>query len=170
MLPLTGALLLFSVDLSCFGLSCPVSPLAYPIDLKAGDNYKPVSIRETNGFTFNKNEIIAPFVEQPTRGVVWADVTLDGQTFTTNKIFMDLLPYQNLAGSTEITASHNQDAVNQLVDGKTIEGIHFDQSKWSVPANEKAWIQFKLPTKSQIANINLTSILWNKNISIHLKQ
>ncbi|NOU98881.1 galactose-binding domain-containing protein, partial [Paenibacillus planticolens] len=125
------------------------------VDLKAGDNYKPVSIRETNGFTFNKNEIIAPFVEQPTRGVVWADVTLDGQTYTTNKIFMDLLPYQNLAGSTEITASHNQDAVSHLVDGKTIEGIHFDQSKWSAPANEKAWIQFNLPTKSQISNINL---------------
>ncbi|NOU88642.1 hypothetical protein GC102_23220, partial [Paenibacillus sp. LMG 31460] len=125
------------------------------VDLKAGDNYKPVSIRETNGFTFNKNEIISPFVEQPTRGVVWADVTLDGKTFTTNKIFMDLLPYQNLTGTTEITASHNQGAVSQLVDGKTIEGIHFDRSKWSVPANEKAWIQFKLPTKSQIANINL---------------
>ncbi|WP_171629486.1 discoidin domain-containing protein [Paenibacillus plantarum] len=124
------------------------------VDLKAGDNLKPVSIRETNEFTFKTNEIIAPFVQQPTRGVVWADVTLDGKTFTTNKIFMDLLPYQNLA-ATEITASHNQGAVSQLVDGKTIDGIHFDQFKWSVPASEKSWIQFKLPTKSQIANINL---------------
>ncbi|NOU70363.1 hypothetical protein GC098_02745 [Paenibacillus sp. LMG 31458] len=125
------------------------------VDLKAGDNLKPVSIRETNGFIFNKDEIIAPFVEQPTRGIVWADVTLDGKTFTTNRVFMDLLPYQNLTGTTEITASHNQGTVSQLVDGKTIEGIQFDQSKWSVPASEKAWIQFKLPTKSQIANINL---------------
>lgn len=125
------------------------------IDLKAGNNYNPVAIKEVDTFTFKKNEIIAPFVEKLTRGVVWADVTLDGQTFTTNKVFMDLLPHDNLAGAAEITASHDQDAVSQLVDGKTIDGIHFDGAKWSVPANEKSWIQFKLPTISEIASINL---------------
>ncbi len=125
------------------------------VDLQAGDKYKPVAIKEVNTFTFKKDKIIAPFVDQPTRGVVWATVTLDGKTFTTNKIFMDLLPYQNLAETTEITASHAQKEAKNLVDGKTIDGIHFDQSKWSVPASEKAWIQFKLPAKTDIANINL---------------
>ncbi|MCJ8012665.1 discoidin domain-containing protein [Paenibacillus sp. KQZ6P-2] len=125
------------------------------VDLKAGDKYKPVVINEVNTFIFKKDEIIPPYVEQPKRGVVWAEVTLDGKTFTTNKIYMDLLPYRNLAKSAEITASHGQDALDRLVDGKTIDGIHFDQSKWSVAANEKAWIQFKLPAKSEIANINL---------------
>ncbi|WP_236575358.1 discoidin domain-containing protein [Paenibacillus sp. USDA918EY] len=125
------------------------------VDLKAGDKYKPVVIKEVNTFTFKKNEIITPNVEQPARGVVWADVTLDGKTFTTNKVFMDLLPYQNLARTAEITASHNQEAVNHLVDGKAIDGIHFDRSKWSLAADEKAWVQFKLPTQSQIANVNI---------------
>ncbi|MCC3375937.1 discoidin domain-containing protein [Cohnella sp. REN36] len=125
------------------------------VDLKAGDKYKPVVIQEVNMFTFKDNEIVTPYVEQPARGVVWADVTLNGKTFTTNKVFMDLLPYQNLAKSAEITASHGQDAVNRLVDGKTIDGIHFDQSKWSAPANEQAWIQFKLPAKSQLTSVNL---------------
>ncbi|WP_193726735.1 discoidin domain-containing protein [Paenibacillus guangzhouensis] len=125
------------------------------VDLKAGDKYKPVVIQEVNTFTFNKNEIITPYVEQPARGVIWADVTQGGKTFTTNKIFMDLLPYQNLAKTAEITASHNQAAVSQLVDGKAIDGIHIDQSKWSVAANEKAWVQFKLPKKSEIASVNI---------------
>ncbi|MFD0616154.1 discoidin domain-containing protein [Paenibacillus sp. GCM10027629] len=125
------------------------------VDLKAGDKYKPVVINEVNTFTFNTNEIITPYVEQPARGVIWADVTQGGKIFTTNKIYMDLLPYQNVARNAEITASHNQVAVSQLVDGKGIEGIHLDQSKWSVAANEKAWVQFKLPTKSEIASVNI---------------
>ncbi|MEH7304987.1 DUF7402 domain-containing protein [Neobacillus drentensis] len=125
------------------------------VDLKAGDKYKPVVIKEVNTFTFKDDGITTPYVEQPTRGVVWADVMLDGKTFTTNKIFLDLLPYQNLARTAEITSSHNQNAVNHLVDGKAIDGIRFDQSKWSVAADEKAWVQFKLPTKSQLANVNI---------------
>ncbi|OME86064.1 hypothetical protein BK120_08725 [Paenibacillus sp. FSL A5-0031] len=125
------------------------------VDVQAGDKYKPVAIKEISTFTFNKNVMITPYVDQLMKGVVWADVTLDGKTFTTNKVFMDVLPYTNLAKSAEITASHNQAAVEHLADGKTIDGIHFDQAKWSVAAEEKAWIQFQLPTKSEIANINI---------------
>lgn len=125
------------------------------VDVQAGDKYKPVAIKEVNTFAFKKDEIITPYVEQLTKGVVWADVTLDGKTFTTNKVFMDLLPYHNLAKTADITASHAQEAVHHLVDGKAIDANHFDRSKWSVPANEQAWIQFKLPAKSEIASVNL---------------
>lgn len=125
------------------------------IDVKAGNKLNNIIINEVDTFTFGENEITPPYVEKLTRGVVWADVTLNGQTFTTNKVFMDLLPHENLASAAEITASHDQDAASYLVDGRTIEGDLYDQSKWSVPANEKAWIEFKLPTISEISSINL---------------
>ncbi|MFD8745741.1 putative Ig domain-containing protein [Streptomyces sp. NPDC059616] len=125
------------------------------VDLAGGDKYKPVAVKEVDTFTFKGNRIVTPQVEAPTRGVVWADVTLDGRTFRTNRVFMDLLPYRNLAKGAEITAGQGQDALSHLTDGRLIDGDHFDRSKWSVPGGEKAWIQFKLPAKSDIANIDI---------------
>ncbi len=123
------------------------------VDLSGGDKYKPIAIQEVDTFAFKRNKIITPAVEKPTRAAVWADVTLDGKTVTTNKVFMDLLPYRDLAGTAEITSSHQQSGVANLVDGRTIEGTRFDESKWSVPAGEAAWIQFKLPASSDISSI-----------------
>ncbi|MFF8917647.1 putative Ig domain-containing protein [Streptomyces sp. NPDC015032] len=125
------------------------------VDLAGGDTYKPVAIKEVDTFTFKGNKIITPQVEAPTRGVVWADVTLDGKNYRTNRVFMDLLPYRNLAKGAEITAGQGQDALSNLTDGRLIDGDHFDQSMWSVPGSEEAWIQFKLPRKSDIANIDI---------------
>ena len=42
-----------------------------------------------------------------------------------------------------------------LTDGKLIDGIHFDRSKWSVAADKQSWIQFKLPATSELANISV---------------
>ncbi|WP_326769400.1 discoidin domain-containing protein [Streptomyces sp. NBC_01591] len=125
------------------------------VDLNGGDNYKPVAVKEVDTFTFKGDKILTPQVEAPTRGVVWADVTLDGKTFTTNRVFLDLLPYKNLAKDAEITAGQQHEAVPNLTDGKLIEADRFDQSKWSVPGNEKAWIQFRLPAKHEISNIDI---------------
>ncbi|MEU0571679.1 discoidin domain-containing protein [Nonomuraea sp. NPDC005983] len=125
------------------------------VDLSGGDKYKPIAIQEVDTFAFKRNKITTPAVEKPTRAAVWADVTLDGKTMTTNKVFLDLLPYRNLAGAAEITSSH-QDGVANLVDGRTIEGTHFDQSQWSVPAGEAAWIQFKLRASSDVSGIAVT--------------
>ncbi|MFF1917212.1 discoidin domain-containing protein [Streptomyces sp. NPDC058239] len=125
------------------------------VDLVGGDKYKPVAIKEVDTFTVKGKEIITPQVKAPTRGVVWADVTLDGKTYRTNKVFMDLLPHRNLTKGAEITAGQGQDVLSNLTDGRLIDGDHFDQSKWSVPGSEQAWIQFKLPAKSDIANIDI---------------
>lgn len=125
------------------------------VDLAGGDKYEPVAIKEVDTFAFEKNKVITPQVDAPRRGVIWADVTLDGKTFTTNRVFLDLLPYRNLARGAEITASQQQDVVSNLTDGDLIDAEHHDQSKWSVPGSEKTWIQFKLPVKSEISNIDI---------------
>ncbi|GMX63724.1 hypothetical protein Elgi_32210 [Paenibacillus elgii] len=125
------------------------------VDLQNVDKNNPVKIKEIDTFTFKQDKIITPYVDQLTKGVVWADITLDGKKFTTNKVFMDLLPNQNLAKTAEVTASHAQDALPGLADGKAIDAIQYDQSKWSVAASEKAWIQYKLPAKTDIANLNI---------------
>ncbi|MFE1932649.1 discoidin domain-containing protein [Streptomyces sp. NPDC059474] len=125
------------------------------VDLDGGDNYNPVSVKEVDTFKFKDGKIFTPQVDAPTRGVVWADVRLDGKTFTTNRVFLDLLPHKNLAKDAKITADQQQDAVSNLTDGKLIEADRFDESKWSVPANEKAWIQFKLPEKHEISSLDI---------------
>ncbi|WP_406447747.1 discoidin domain-containing protein [Streptomyces sp. NBC_00876] len=125
------------------------------VDLGGGDKYKPVAIKESDTFTFKNGKIFTPQVEAPTRGVVWADVTLDGKTFTTNRVFMDLLPYRNLAKDADITAGQQQDAVSNLTDGKLIETDQFDRSKWSVPGDDKPWVQFRLPAKHEISSIDV---------------
>ncbi|MBL1120657.1 discoidin domain-containing protein [Streptomyces sp. 110] len=125
------------------------------VDLAGGDKYKPVSVKEVDTFAFKRHKIITPEVEAPTRGVVWADVTLGGKTFTTNRVYLDLLQYRNLAKGAEITAGQQGDVVSNLNDGKLIEADRFDQSKWSVPGTEKSWIQYKLPAESEISNIDI---------------
>ncbi|MEV6108060.1 discoidin domain-containing protein [Streptomyces sp. NPDC051940] len=125
------------------------------VDLTAGDRYKPVAIREVDTFAFKPHRITTPQVEAPTRGVVWADVTLDGRTFTTNRVFLDLLPHRNLASDAEITAGHQADAVSNLTDDRLIEADRFDQSKWSVPGTEQSWLQFRLPAESDLSSIDI---------------
>ncbi|MFI7066971.1 discoidin domain-containing protein [Kribbella sp. NPDC050124] len=126
------------------------------VDLAGGTNNTPVAITEVDTFTFEKNGILTPQVDRLTRGVVWADVTLNGKTVTTNRVFLDLQPYRNLAKSAEVTAGDNQDALAKLTDGQTIDASHFDSSKWSAPAGTPTWIQFKLPAQAELSNLELT--------------
>ncbi|MEV0289930.1 discoidin domain-containing protein [Kribbella sp. NPDC050820] len=125
------------------------------VDLAGGSNYTPVAIKEVDTFKFEKNKIVTPQVEKLTRGVVWADITLDGKMFTTNRVFLDLQPYRNLAKTAEASASHDPEALRNLTDGKAIDAGNFDSSKWSVAGGEPAWIQYKLPAPADIANINV---------------
>ncbi|TCC07896.1 discoidin domain-containing protein [Kribbella soli] len=126
------------------------------VDLAGGDNYTPVAIKEVGTFTFEQNKIVTPQVDRLTRGVVWADVTLNGKTVTTNRVFLDLQPYRNLAKSATVTAGNNQEAVRYLSDGKIIDATHFDNAKWSVAAGTPTWVQFKLPAVSELSNLELT--------------
>ncbi|MFG1819384.1 discoidin domain-containing protein [Kribbella sp. NPDC049174] len=126
------------------------------VDLAGGDKYTPVAIKEVDTFKFEKNKIVTPQVDRPTRGVVWADVTLNGKTVTTNRVFLDLQPYRNLGQTAEVTAGDDQDALANLTDGETIDATHFDSSKWSAAAGTPTWIQFKLPAQAEFSNLELT--------------
>ena len=126
------------------------------VDLAGGDSYTPVAIKEVSTFTFGKNKIGTPRVDRLTRGVVWADVTVNGRTVTSNRVFLDLQPYRNLATSAEVTAGNAQEATANLTDGRTIDATHYDSAKWSVAAGTPTWIQFKLPARAALSNLQLT--------------
>lgn len=125
------------------------------VDLAGGDKFTPVAITE-GGFTFGNNKIVTPQVDRLTRGVVWADVTVNGRTVTSNRVFLDLQPYRNLAAAAEVTAGNDQEATASLIDGKTVDATHFDSAKWSVAAGTPTWLQFKLPAKAELSNLQLT--------------
>ncbi|MFF0341680.1 discoidin domain-containing protein [Kribbella sp. NPDC004875] len=125
------------------------------VDLAGGNNYTPVTIKE-GGFTFEKNKIVTPQVDQLTRGVVWAGVTLNGKTATTNRVFLDLQPYRDLAKTATITAGSDQDDIGRLTDGKVIDAMHFDSLKWSAAAGTPTWVQFDLSATSALSSLDLT--------------
>lgn len=126
------------------------------VDANAGTKTAPLVVNEVNTFSFENGKIILPFVEEKTRAAVWADIKLDGQSFTTNKVFIDILPNQNLAPNAEVTASNNQDQANSLVDETIFEGATFDASKWSVNTEEESWVAFKLDNKAAISDVAIT--------------
>jgi len=84
------------------------------------------------------------------------EATLNGRTVTSNRVFLDLQPYRNLATSAEVTAGNAQEATANLTDGRTIDATHYDSAKWSVAAGTPTWIQFKLPARAALSNLQLT--------------
>lgn len=125
------------------------------VDLKGGDNYDPIKITESDILTVKDGKLVPNAVEETTRVAVWADVKLGNKTVTTNRVYLDLLPYENMAKEAEVTASVNEDMVANLTDGKKIEGTQFDGSKWTAPANEESSITFKFAEKQNIGSIDI---------------
>ena len=96
--------------------------------------------------SFVDGKFIPNAVDEKTRIAVWADIEQDGQSFTTNRVYMDLMPYENLAKDAEVTASSyiGDFTPDKVVDGKLINGTDADASRWSVKGENSPWIQFDL--------------------------
>ncbi|WP_308638248.1 OmpL47-type beta-barrel domain-containing protein [Paenibacillus silvisoli] len=135
------------------------------VNLSAGTQYQPVVINESDIVTFANGKAIPKHVAQQTRAAVWAEVTLDGQTFTTNKVFMDLTPYKNVAKTAVLTASASEGTFipQNVIDDKRINGALFDKSKWSVPGNGPSWLAFELKNATDIKNVEINFNSLNQN-------
>lgn len=123
------------------------------VDLKAGTKEKPIAITETNLLRVQNGRLILPKVQATTRAVVWAQVKLNGQRLTSNKVFLDIQPYENLAKMAAVTASADQEHTGCLTDGILIDGPMPDARKWSIPAQGVSWIAFDLRKESDLKNI-----------------
>ncbi|HEX7935962.1 MAG TPA: LamG-like jellyroll fold domain-containing protein [Paraburkholderia sp.] len=135
------------------------------VNLSGGDLYHPVSIQESAIVSFANGIAIPQPVTSLTRAAIWAEVTLDGQTFTTNKVFLDLLPYENRAKNAIVTASGSLGnyTPDKVLDGQKINGANFDNSKWSVSGIAASWIKFELPEIADIKNIEINYNSLNQN-------
>ncbi|QIG39446.1 hypothetical protein G5T42_08090 [Microbacterium sp. 4R-513] len=130
------------------------------VDLDGGTPTTPVSIQESGIVTFAGGQVVPDQVDEPTRVAVWAEVTLDGQTVTSNKVFMDLLPSRNVAVDATVTASGSTGpfTAGKVIDGRTIGGSAFDSSKWSVGGSGVSWISFAM---NQSANVQDIEVVFN---------
>ncbi|UVI29372.1 putative Ig domain-containing protein [Paenibacillus spongiae] len=135
------------------------------VNLKGGTMTQPVAITECDIVTFANGKAIPKRVTELTRAAVWAEAELDGQTFTSNRVFIDLYPYKNLAKGSRVTASESQGSYtpDRVIDGKFIEGTLFDGSKWSVPGDRASWIAFELNDVADIKNIEINFNSLNQN-------
>ena len=127
------------------------------VDLDGGDKYTPVKIDESDLITFADGKLICKQVSETTRMAVWAEVELDGQTFTTNRVYLDVYPYNNLSLEASITSEDSlpgYDAQN-VADGKLIEGTDFDASKWSAAGDTASSLTFDLNSLCTVSNIEV---------------
>ena len=127
------------------------------VNVADGTNYTPLALDETNEFTFADGKILTPAVTESARAAVWADVTQDGETYTTNKVFLELKPYENLMADVNVTASEELKGTKaeNTVDGIVMEGASFDESRWSADGDEESWLAFDLGSVKNITNIQV---------------
>lgn len=128
------------------------------VNLDGGTHMQPVSITESPVFTFSNGKMTPNVVDEETRVAVWAEINLDGQQVTTNRVFIDLVPSVNLINEqTTITASNSSgnytpDKVN---DGILIASDGTDSSKWSTSGTGSSWIAFDLQEPKDISTIEI---------------
>ncbi|MFF2272716.1 discoidin domain-containing protein [Agromyces sp. NPDC058136] len=125
------------------------------VDLDGGTKTEPVAITEVDTFGFAKGELSTPQVTEPTRGVVWAEVSLDGKTVTSNRVFLDLLPTREVAATATVTTSDESEAGSKLTDGIVIDAGHLSGSGWSTSADGASWAQFDLAAPAELSSIGL---------------
>lgn len=127
------------------------------VDLQAGTREKPVKIRDTQPRQFPDGKIIFEKVKEKTRIAVWAEVELDGQKMTSNKVFLDLEPWQNLAKKSKITSSPYKKGYDpeKLIDGDTINGTSQDESRWSVSGSTPSWVAFDLGKPAEVRHVEI---------------
>ncbi|WP_269939935.1 discoidin domain-containing protein [Arthrobacter sp. HY1533] len=126
------------------------------VDLTAGTKTEPVVINEVDTFDFAKGKLTTPRVAEQTRGVVWAEATLDGKTVTSNRVFLDLLPTRDVAAAATVTTSDESDAGKKLTDGIVIDAAHLNGSGWSASASGASWAQFDLAAPTELSSVGLS--------------
>lgn len=127
------------------------------VDLDGGDKYTPVAITESDLISFKDGKLFAKSVEETTRAAVWAEVLLDGKAFTTNRVYMDIQPYESVMAGAKVTASGQigDYAPQRVLDGTLITGAKFDASKWSVSGKGESFLSFELENPSRIENVEI---------------
>ena len=127
------------------------------VDLDGGDKYTPVKIDESDMITFTDGKLVSKQVSETTRMAVWAEVELDGQKFTTNRVYLDIYPYNNLSLDASITSDDSLTGyeAQNVADGKLIEGTEFDASKWSAAGDKASALTFDLNSLCTVSNIEV---------------
>ena len=127
------------------------------VDLDGGDKYTPVKLVDSDLITFADGKLISKQVSETTRMAVWAEVELDGNTFTTNRVYLDVHPYNNLSSDASITSDNSLPGYDaqKVADDMLIEGAAFDASKWSADGTQASALAFDLKSLCTVNNIEI---------------
>lgn len=129
------------------------------VDYAKGTQKQPVVIEEKPLFTVNKEYLFPVKVEELTRAAVWAEVELDGKTFTSNKVFVDMEPRLPVSLLTEAKIASSGHLGNftaeKIRDGVTIARNGSDSSKWSAAGNAPSWIAFDFRSAQKISGVSI---------------
>lgn len=125
-----------------------------------GDAYTPVKLAETDSVHFEGGRAVFDASAQGHYYAVWADVTLDGQSLTTNRVYTRIEGTDTLSDHASVSADQSLEGTEaaSVLDHKGIEGTDFDASRWSAPASGSSSLTFDLKSLAEIDNV---SILYN---------
>ena len=92
-------------------------------------------------------------VSQEENIAIWADITIDGQTFTTNMNYLRIYPEDVLSNGAEVEASSGDNA-EQVVDGVINSADGGNTSKWTPAADdENPSLTIKLDSISEVNSV-----------------
>lgn len=95
-------------------------------------------------------------VSRPTTYSYWADVTVDGKTYTSTRNFITLLPDANVAAGITPTVTTDTDHARLLSDGTINDTTGGNLTKWQAPAgDENPSITYDLRTMHDLSRVNV---------------
>ncbi|MBM7832097.1 hypothetical protein JOE59_002802 [Agromyces cerinus] len=94
-------------------------------------------------------------VKKSTMYSYWAEVTVGGNTFTSTRNFVSILPDSNAAAGLVPTVSTDEAHAENLSDGIINEASGGNTSKWVVPAGESGSMTYDLKSLQELTRVNL---------------
>ncbi|WP_406386220.1 Ig-like domain-containing protein [Streptomyces sp. NBC_01618] len=94
-------------------------------------------------------------VDRSTMYGYWAEVTVNGKTFTTSRNFVSVLPDANAAKGIVPEVSVDQDHAKALSDGTINDASGANASKWTIPAGQDGSITYDLKSLQDLTRVNV---------------
>lgn len=125
-----------------------------------GDAWTPVKLADTEIVHFEDGKVVFDADAKGGYYAIWAEVSLDGQNLTTNRVYTRIEGADTLSDHAVVSADQSLEGTDpaNVLDHVGIEGTNFDNSRWSAPASGSSALIFDLQALADVDNV---SILYN---------
>lgn len=122
-----------------------------------GDEYTPVKLVDTDCVHTENGTVSFDASAKGRYFAIWADVELDGQSLTTNRVYTRVEGEEKLSDHATVSAEGTLAGTDpaDVLDHRGIEGTGFDGSRWSASASQSSSLTFDLQSLAQVDKVSL---------------